>query len=118
MYNTSLEKGIFPQIWKLARVTPICKTGSKTDFNNYRPSLVLSAVSRILEKIVHDQLLEYLKGYNKLYSNQFAFQKLHNTETCLLNVIDPWLKSSDEGKIKLSIFLDLKKAFDTVNHTT
>ena len=54
IYNASLEKGIFPQIWKLARVAPIYKTGSKTDLNNYRPISVLSAVSRILEKIVHD----------------------------------------------------------------
>ena len=102
----------------MARVTPNYKTGSKTDVNNYRPISVLSAVSRILEKIVHDELMEYLKGYNKLCLNKFAFQKLHKTVTCLLNVIDPWLKSSDEGKINLSIFLDLKKAFDTVDNTT
>ena len=79
---------------------------------------ILEAVSRILEKIVHAQLMEYLKRCNKLCLNQFAFQKLHNTVTCLLNVIDPWLKSSDGGKMNLSIFLDLKKAFDTVDHTT
>ena len=116
IYNASLERGIFPQIWKLARVTPIHKAGTKTDVNNYRPISVLSVVSRILEKIVHDQLMEFLKGQNRLCLNQFAFQKLHSTLTCLLNVIDPWFKNSDEGKINLSIFLDLKKAFDTVDH--
>ena len=116
IYNASLEKGIFPQIWKLARVTPIHKAGMKTNVNNYRPISVLSVVSRILEKIVHDQLMEFLKGQNMLCLNQFAFQKLHSTLTCLLNVIDPWFKNSDEGKINLSIFLDLKKAFDTVDH--
>ena len=57
IFNASLGKGIFPQIWKLVRVTPIYKTGSKTDVNNYRPTSVLSAVSMILEKIVHDQLI-------------------------------------------------------------
>ena len=118
IYNASSEKGIFPQIWKLARVSPIYKTGSKTDVKNYRPISVLSAVLRILEKIVHYQLMEYLKGYNKLCLNQFAFQKLQNTLTCTLSVIDPWLKSSDEGKMNLSIFLDLKRAFDTVDHKT
>ena len=116
IYNASLEWGIFPQIWKLARVTPIHKAGSKTDVNNHRSISVLSAVSRILEKIVHDQLMEFLKGQNRLCLNQFAYQKLHSTMTCLLNVIDPWFKNSDEGKIILSIFLDLKKAFDTVDH--
>ena len=138
VYNASLEKGIFLQAWKLARVTPIeclneknvsafsCnsevmqyqqiihltpiyKAGTKTDINNYRPISVLSAVSRILETIAHDQLMEYLKGQNKLCLNQFAFQKLHSKLTCLLNVIDPGLKNSDEGKIILSIFPDLKK---------
>ena len=57
IFNASLEKGIFPQIWKLARVAPIYKTGSKTGANNYRPISVLSAVLRILEKIVHNQLI-------------------------------------------------------------
>ena len=60
--------------------------------------------------------MEYLKEQNKLCLNQFAFQKLHSTLTCLLNVIDPWFKNYDEGKINLSIFLDLKKTFDTVDH--
>ena len=72
--------------------------GSKTDVSNYRPISVLSAVPRILEKTVHEQSMEYLKGYNKIFLNQFAFQQLHKAVTCLLNVIDPWLKSSDEGK--------------------
>ena len=113
IYNASLERGIFPLIWKLVRVTPIHKAGTKTDVNNYRPSVV-SVVSRILEKIVHDQLMEFLKGQSRLCSNHFAFQKLHSTLTCRLNAIDPWFKNSDEGTINLSIFLDLKKAFDTV----
>ena len=75
-----------------------------------------SAVWTILEKIVHDQLIESLKGYNKQCLGHFAFQKLHNTVACLLNVIDQRLKDSDEGKIHLNIFLDPKKAFDTVDH--
>ena len=104
IYNASLERGIFPQILKLARVAPIHKVRTKTD--------VLSNVSGILEKIVYDQLMESLKGQNKLCLNQFAFQKLHSTLTCLLNVIDTWFKNSDEGIINLSIFLDLKKTVD------
>ena len=62
--------------------------------------------------------MEYLQEYNKLCLSQYAFQKLHNTVACLLNVINPRLMSSNEGKISLSIFLDLKKAFDTADHTT
>ena len=66
---------------------------------------MLSVVSKILEKIV-----------NRLCLKQFAFQKLHSTMICILNVIDPWFKNSDEGKINSSIFLDLEKAFDTIGH--
>ena len=92
-YNASLEKGIFPQVWKSARVTQIYKTGSKTAVSNGRSISVFSAISRILEQIVPDPLIEYVKGTtNRL--NQFTFQKLHNTATCL----DSWLKNSDEGK--------------------
>ena len=60
--------------------------------------------------------MEYLAGQKRLCLNQFAFQKLYNTLTCLVNVIDSWFKNSDEGKINLSIFLDLKTAFDIVDH--
>ena len=60
--------------------------------------------------------MEFLKGQNRTCLNQFAFQKLHSTITYLLNVIDPWFKNSDEGKINMTIFLDFKKAFDTVDH--
>ena len=60
--------------------------------------------------------MKFLKGQNRLCLNQFAFQKLHSTMACLLNVIDPCFKNSEEGKINMSIFLDLKKALDTVDH--
>ena len=60
--------------------------------------------------------MEYLKGQSRLCLNQLVFQKLHGTLTSLLNVIDPWFKNSDEGKINLSIFLVLKKVFDIVDH--
>ena len=102
----------------MARVTQIYQAGYKTDISSSRPISAFLAVSRILEKIVHDQLMEYLKGYSKLCLNQFAFQRLHNTVARLLNVRDPWFKSSDEGKINLSIFLDRKKPVKTVDHKT
>ena len=92
IYNASLERGIFSQIWKLARVISIHKAGKKTDVNNYRPISALSVVSRILEKIVHDQLMEFLKGQKRLCLNQFAFQKLHSTLTCLLTCYRPMVQ--------------------------
>ena len=77
--NSSLRKGIFPDVWKLARVTPIFKSGSKSEANNYRPISVISVFSRILKRIVHDQVYEYLKANKVLTMSQSAFQKLCST---------------------------------------
>ena len=72
--NSSLRKGIFPDVWKLARVAPIFKSGSKSETNNHRPIFMISVFSRILERIVHDQVYEYLKANQVLTKSQAAFQ--------------------------------------------
>ena len=103
-------------LWKLARVTPIFKTGSKKDANNCRPISVISVFSRMLEKIVHDQLIEYLITNKVSTPNQSAFRKLYSTVTSLINSTDYWYDNMDKKQLNLAIFLDLKKAFDTVDH--
>ena len=79
----------------------------RADINNDRPISVLSVVSRIFEKIVHDTINGLSNRQDKFCLKQFAFQKLHRTLTCLLNVIEPLFQYSDEGKVKLRIFLNL-----------
>ncbi len=116
IFNSSLQKGIFPDVWKVAKVTPIFKSGSKSEANNYRPISVISVFSRILERIVHDQVYEYLKENRILTTSQAAFQKLCSTITSLIESTDYWYENIDHKKLNLSIFLDLKKAFDTVDH--
>ena len=116
IFNSSLESGVFPNIWKIARVTSVFKTGLTTDLNNYRPISILSVFSKLIEKIAHDQLSTFLKEKSMLSKCQHAFRKLHNTLTSLLNVTDLWFLNADKRKINISIFLDLKKAFDTVDH--
>ena len=116
IFNASFNKGIFPDIWKIARVTSIFKSSSKSNVSNYRPISVLSVFSRLLEKIGHDQFSKYLKEHNKFAKCQHAFLKLHSTLTSLLSVTDTWFSNIDKRKLNISIFLDLKKAFDTVDH--
>ena len=98
VFNSSLKCGIFPDIWKLGRVRPIFKTGSRNDANNYRPISVISVFSRMLEKIVHDQLIEYLITNKVLTPNQSAFRKLYSTVTSLIIVLitgmTTWIKSN------------------------
>ena len=116
IYNSSLTAGVFPDVWKAARVTPIFKSGVRSDVNNYRPISVLSIFARVLEKIVHDQLIDYFKEKQLLKHNQHAFRKLHSTVTSLIKSTDEWLSNIDSQKVNMTMFLDLKKAFDTVDH--
>ena len=117
IFNSSLENGIFPNIWKLARLTPIFKSGVKKDLNNYRPISVISVFSRILECIVHDKILNFILENNVLTKNQSAFRKVYSTITSLIGNTDYWYENIDSKKLNLTIiFLDLRKAFDAVDH--
>ena len=116
IFNTSLTLGVFPDIWKLAKVSPIFKTGARNNKNNYRPISVLSISSKLIEKIVHDQLLAFMQLCKILILNQFSFKKLHSTITSLINVCDYWYENINDKKVNIALFLDLKKAFDTVDH--
>ncbi len=114
--NLSLCTSTFPEEWKRAKVTPIFKSGDKTDVGNYRPISVLPIVSKIIERAVHDQLYVYLSNAGLLSNAQSGFRTNHSTSTTLLDVQDYILKNMDDGYVTGVIFLDLKKAFDTVNH--
>ena len=117
IYNASLMNGIFPDVWKLARVTPTYKSGPKTYTNNYRSISVISVFSRMLERLTHDQLFEFLKTNKRLTRNQGAFRNHYSTITSLVGSTDYWYERIDHRKVNLTVFLDLKKAFDTVDHS-
>ena len=114
--NLSLFTSHFPAKWKVAKVTPIYKDGDKSDVSNYRPISVLPILSKILERVVHDQLYNYLTCNNILHPCQSGFRCNHSTSTTLIDVTDHILSNMNEGKVTGAIFLDLKKAFDTVSH--
>ena len=116
MFNLSLRTGIFPDDWKFARVTPIYKSEDKTLCENYRPISVISNIAKIFEKLVCRQLNTFLNNNNIIVKNQSGFRRNHSTETSLLQSTEMWLKSMDQGKINGVIYLDLKKAFDTIDH--
>ena len=116
IFNLSLRPGIFPDDWKLARVTPIYKDGSKTECGNYRPISVISVIAKVFEKLVCNQLRSFMKENNIIIDEQSGFRQYHSTETTLLDSTNEWLSNMDKGLINGVLFLDLKKAFDTVNH--
>lgn len=115
--NLSLQTSVFPHDWKRAKVTPIYKDGDKADVSNYRPISVLPIISKIIERAVHNQLYNFFTKNNILNECQSGFRSNHSTTTTLLDVSDFILNNINQGKITGALFLDLKKAFDTVNHS-
>ena len=116
IFNLSIATGIFPDSWKIARVAPIFKSGQTNDRSNYRPISVLPFVSRVFEKLIYNQLYDYLDRNKLLFSKQSGFRSLHSVVTCLLKCTNDWYLDMDKGQYTAMIFVDLKKAFDSVNH--
>ncbi len=114
--NMSLKSGIVPTEWKHAKVTPLHKEGNKDDTNNYRPISVLPVVMKIFESAVNIQLRDFLVANNILAKEQSGFRAKHSTCSTLLDVTDFLLNNMSNGLVTGAIFLDLKKAFDTVDH--
>lgn len=114
--NLSICQGQFPDDLKQARVIPLYKKGNKLDPGNYRPVSILSAVSKVIERIIHDQINKYLSTKNLLFELQSGFRTSHSTDTCLLYLTDQIRTEVDKGKFCGMVLLDLQKAFDTVNH--
>ena len=109
--------GIFPDEWKSARVTPLYKnSGKRNDPTNYRPISVIPVVAKVFERVVYDQLYYYLTKNCILSRYQSGFRSLHSTVTALLEATDSWAMNIDRGFVNAVVFLDLKKAFDTVDH--
>jgi len=118
LFNQSISSGVVPTEWKLARVTPIFKKGKRQDVNNYRPISIIPAVAKVFEQIIYDQFFKYLNDNDLLVSCQYGFSSLHSTLTSLLEASNSWSVNIDNGLINGVIFIDLKKAFDTIDHKT
>ena len=117
IFNQSLSTGIFPDEWKSARVTPLYKnSGKRNDPTNYRPISVIPVVDKVFERVVYDQLYHYLTENCIISPYQSGFRSLHSTVTALLEATDSWAMNIDRGLVNAVVFLDLKKAFDTVDH--
>ena len=116
IFIQSIITGIFPEEWKEARVSPLYKSGAKNDPSNYRPISVIPTVSKIYEKIIYDQLYDYLNTYNLLTCCQSGFRSFHSTLTALLEATNDWSVNIDNGMLNGVVFIDLKKAFDTIDH--
>lgn len=114
--NSCIDKNIFPELFKHACVIPIHKGGDKNDPHNYRPISILPTLSKIFERHISNQLQDYFQRNNLIHEFQSGFRKNHSCHTALTYLIDSWLKDIDSGKYIGAVFLDLRKAFDLVDH--
>ena len=116
IFNISLQMGVFPEGMKIARIIPILKNGNINDFTNYRPISLLSQFSKILEKIFHNRMMSFIEEKNILYESQYGFRKNMSTSLAILELVENITTSIDDRKSTVGIFIDLKNAFDTVDH--
>jgi len=116
IFNQSIASGIFPNSLKIAKVIPLYKKGDATNFENYRPIFILPSMSKILEKVMCKQISNYFSDLKLFYQSQYGFRSLHSTEFAALELVERVISELDNNKIPLNIFLDLSKAFDTLDH--
>ena len=116
IFDLSLKSCTFPEKMKTARVTPVFKSGDTPLMTNYRPISVLSCFSKMLERIMYNRLYKYLTENNLFYCKQFGFQKEHSPEHAVLQLIEQINQSFEKNEFNLGVFVDLSKAFDTVDH--
>ena len=114
--NISLQSGIYVDDWKLAKIIPIYKSEDRKKCENYRPISILPVISKVFESEIFSQLYEHLNENTLLSDRQCGFRPKYGTNAALLEMCDLWLSHIDKGELNGVVFLDIRKAFDSINH--
>ena len=116
IFNISFSTAAFPTILKVAKFVPVHKKDSKLDFSNYRPISLLSNIEQILERLTYNRICKFFSDNNIIYPLQFGFRQQYSTFHALISLTEDIRKNLDNGNLGCGIFVDLQKAFDTVEH--
>lgn len=114
--NLSFQSGKFPSEMKIAKVLPLFKSGDKHSFTNYRPVSLLPQFSKILEKLFNLRLLNFIEKNNLLSNSQYGFRQNRSTSLALIDLVEEITNCIENNKFSIGIFIDLQKAFDTIDH--
>ena len=117
LINKSFSDGIFPELLKVANVVPIFKKNERYKCENYRPISLLSNISKIFEKVMYARISNFLEKHDSIYKYQFGFREKHSTTHALLSMVESIRQNLDNKLYTCGVFVDLEKAFDTVNHS-
>ena len=117
LINNSVQRGIFPSKLKHAKIIPIFKDGDEAEPGNYRPISLLSVFNRLFEKIMYNRLKSFFSKHCLFYESQYGFRKQRSTEHAILDIVNKIQSNMDKGMFSCGVFIDLQKAFDTVNHS-
>ena len=116
MINVLLNQGKFLATLKIAKAIPIHKRGDKNECDNYRPISLISNITKLIEKTVHERLYSFLEKEQLLFEGQFGFRNNQSTTDALIDITEWIWDACDKGLSACGAFLDFKKVFDTVNH--
>ena len=116
IFNKSLTEGVFPEAMKKADVFPLYKAKDHQETNNYRPISLLLTISKLLEKIMCKRTYTFLETSGQIFKSQYGFRTAHSCENAICEIISGIIKGKQDGMYTLAVFLDLSKAFDSLEH--
>ena len=116
IFNKSIEEGVFPVNMKKADIVPLYKSKDKQECSNYRPISLLITLSKLLEKIVYKRVYQFLEKTGQIFPSQYGFRTSHSCENAVSELLSTIIKGKEQGLYTVSLFLDLSKAFDSLEH--
>ena len=115
IFNALMKLGSYPDVFKLAKVTALFKGGIESEADNYRPISVLPILNKVFEKVIHNQLIDFLSLHNVLSNQQFGFRRKHSTSHAVSCLHEKLIANFEKGEMSAVLFIDLKSAFDTID---